>query len=359
MVFSFGCAKKEEKEITLGAIMALTGELAAYGIPVKNGMEFAQEEINKAGGINGKQVKIVFEDDAGDPKTAVSAFNKLIDNDKVPIILGPLTSGASLATAPIAEKRKVVQLSTIAGTIKLKYAGDYVFRVFGSDEYQAKAIAKFAIDKFKASKAAILYINNAYGQGIKEIVEKEFTGKGGKIVAVESFSEGDKDFRTQLSKIKQAKPDMIFGLSYWKEGRIILVQARELKMNTTILGGDAWFGPIEEMTNDVVKPLVFTNMAFGKQYKDYPKMQQFITAFSAKYGKEPDSYSATGYDAVYLAKNAIEKGGYNAEGIKKALYETKDFIGALGKITYDEYGDNVGAEFELDIVKDGKIQPYE
>ena len=167
-------SKKELEEIKIGAIMPLTGELATYGEPVKKGMELALEEINAKGGINGKPLKIIFEDDLGGPKTAVTVFNKLIDNEKVPIILGPLTSSASMATAPIAERRKVVQLSTMAGTIDLKYAGDYVFRVFASNEYQSKSIANKAIDVFNAKRAAILYINNAYGQGSKEVIKKRY-----------------------------------------------------------------------------------------------------------------------------------------------------------------------------------------
>ncbi len=166
----FPSCKREPKMIKIGAIMPLTGELATYGIPVKKGMELALEEINERGGINERTLKIIFEDDLGDPKMAVAAFNKLIDREKVPIILGPLTSSASMATAPVAERRKVVQLSTMAGTIDLKYAGDYVFRVFASNEYQSKAVADKAIDVFHAKRAAILYINNAYGQGSKEVV---------------------------------------------------------------------------------------------------------------------------------------------------------------------------------------------
>jgi branched-chain amino acid transport system substrate-binding protein len=350
--------RREAKEIKIGAILPLTGDLAVYGDPVKKGMELALEEINAKGGINGKPLKLIFEDDFGDPKTAVAVFNKLIDNEKVPIILGPLTSSASMATAPIAEKRKVVQLSTMAGTIDLKYAGDYVFRVFASNEYQSKSVADKAIDIFNAKRAAILYINNDYGEGSKEVIEKRYSERGGKIVAVENFNEGDKDFKTQLIKIKKSNPDIIFALCYWKEGAIILKQAKELGIKITFLGEDAWYGPIEEIAGDAVKLLVFSSMAFGEKYKEHPKMQKFIQSFRKKYGKEPDAYSATGYDAVYLAKHAIEIGGYNADGIKKALYNTKNFIGALGNITYDEYGDNIGAEFDLYVIRNGKTLRY-
>ena len=359
IILSFLFINQENgSDLEIGAVMPLTGDLATYGVPVQEGMKFALSEINNKGGVNGKKVKIIFEDDLGEPKTAVAAFKKLIDTDKVPIILGPLTSGASMATAPIAEKRKVVQLSTIAGTMELKYAGDYVFRVFASDELQGKALVDKAADVFKVKNAAIIFINNAYGNGIRQVVEESCKERGIKIVATESFNEGDKDFRTQLAKIKNAKPDLVFALSYWKEGALMLVQAKELGIDITFLGGDAWFGPVYETAGEAVDLLVFTNMAFGEKYKHHPKMQQFINSYTQKYGKEADVYAATGYDAVYLAANAIEKQGYNAEGIKHALYNTKDYIGALGNITYDKYGDNVGAEFELFVIRDGETLRY-
>jgi branched-chain amino acid transport system substrate-binding protein len=359
IILSFLFINQENgSDLKIGAVMPLTGDPATYGVPVQEGMKFALSEINNKGGVNGKKLKIIFEDNLGEPKTAVAAFKKLIDTDKVPIILGPLTSGASMATAPIAEKRKVVQLSTIAGTMELKHAGDYVFRVFASDELQGKALVDKAADVFKVRNAAIIFINNAYGDGIRQVIEERSKERGIKIVATESFNEGDKDFRTQLTKIKDAKPDLVFALSYWKEGALMLVQAKELGIDTTFLGGDAWFGPVYETAGEAVDLLAFTNMAFGEEYKHHPKMQQFINSYAQKYGKEADVYAATGYDAVYLAANAIEKQGYNAESIKQALYNTKDFIGALGNITYDEYGDNVGAEFDLYVIRNGETLRY-
>jgi len=358
-IFSpIGCSKKQPEAIKIGAIMPLTGELATAGQAVKEGMDLAIGEINTAGGIEGKPLKIIFEDDLGQPTVAVSAFNKLIDTQKVPIILGPLTSGASMATAPVAEKRKVVQLSTLAGTIQLKYAGDYVFRVFASDELQGAALVDKAADVFKAKNAAILYINNAYGSGMKQVVEEGSKKRGIEILASESFNEGDSDFRGQLLKIKNCNPQLVFALSYWKEGALILVQAKELGMTVTFLGGDAWSGPISKVAGDAVELLVFSSMAFGKEYAEYPQMQRFIRSFAEKYGKEASAFAATGFDAVYLAANAIKKGGYDSSGIKKALYETKGFIGSLGEITFDEYGDNVGAKFDLYVMRNNKTVRY-
>lgn len=357
LLLPVGCSTSDNA-INVGAIMPLTGELAAYGEPVKRGMELAAQEINAAGGIDGRKLSLRFEDDFADPTTAVGAFNKLVDQYKVPMILGPLTSGASMATAPVAERRRVVQLSTMAGTVDLKFAGDYVFRVFASNELQSNYISNAAVDILKAKTAAILYINNSYGQNSKQIIEKAFPARGGKIVDIESYDEGDTDFKTQLVKIKQANPDLIFAPAYWKEGATILKQAKELGITVHFLGEDSWYGPIAEVAGDAADLVIFSSMAFGERYKDQPRMQQFIKSFRENYGKDADSYSATGYDAVYLAKHAIETGGYNSDGVKTALYNTRNFVGALGKISYDEYGDNVGAEFDLYTIRDGKTVRY-
>ncbi len=344
-------------ELVLGAIMPLTGDLATYGRPVKEGMETAVAEINSSGGIAGKPVKIVFEDDAGNPTQAVNAFQKLVDYDMVPIVLGPLTSGASLATAPIAESRKVVQLSTIAGTIKLSDAGDYVFRLFPSDEFQGAYIGEAGAETFKSKRAAIVYVKNAYGEGIKGIVRKAYVAKGGTIVGEESVPEGGTDFNAQIAKVRLAKPDLIFGLLYYNEGAQFLVQLKQQRLDVRVLGGDAWFGPIGQIAGDAARLLVFSSVAFGPNYADSPKMQSFISGFRAKHGYEPDSYCATGYDAVYAAKYAIDKSGFSSEQIKNSLYHV-EFDGALGRVKFNSNGDNVGAKFSLFKIENNKAVPY-
>jgi len=349
--------KDRKSTVVLGAIMPLTGDLATYGKPVREGMEFAVTEINESGGIEGKRLQIVYEDDSGEPRKAVDAFKKLTDVDKVPMVLGPLTSGASLATAPIAELKKIVQLSTIAGTIKLSDAGDYIFRLFPSDEFQGAYIGKTAVEKFKSKRAAIIYVNNSYGQGVKEVVAKEYTSKGGQIVVEESVSEGGTNFNSQIAKIKIANPDLIFGLLYYNEGAQFLVQARQQGLNARVLGGDAWFGPIGKLAGEAVDLLVFSSVAFGPKYTDMKKMQVFINAFKVKHGKEPDSYVATGYDAVFAAKRAIEVAGLNPSKIKNALYKVA-FDGALGSIRFNEKGDNIGAQFSLFVIKGDQAIPF-
>lgn len=341
-----GCAKKP-KEIKIGAIIPLTGGFATYGEPVRDGMLLAIEEINNAGGIEGGKIKLVIEDDAGDPKTSVNAFTKLATTDRVPVILGPLSSGCSMATAPVAEKNKVVQISTLAGIPALSEAGDYVFRIYPSSEIGARYVAEEAIKRFKPKKVAILYANNPFGQTSRKIYEEESKEFNLEVVAVESFSDGDQDFRTQLTKIKKASPEILLCSTYWVEGARILIQMQELGIDIPVLGEDGWRGAIAEIVGKKgLENLYFADIAFGPEFEDYNIMQRFIDNFESKYHTKASTYAATGYDAVYIAKEAIEEGGYNGEGIKNAVYKI-DYMGALGYIKFNENGDDIGVVFAL------------
>jgi branched-chain amino acid transport system substrate-binding protein len=355
MVFPIGCVKKEEKEIKIGAVMPLTGDGATYGQNLRNGMELALSEINASG--TGVKYKIIFEDDKGSVKDAVSSYQKLISQDKVQIILGPAYSGQSLAVAPIAEKNKIVALTTLPGTIKLKYAGDYVFRVYASDEYQGKYLANVAYNKFGAKRAAILRANSDYAQAFRDVFIQNYTELGGKIVVEEVFDEGDKNVRTQLMKIKKADPDIVFAPCLYKDAATILVQAKELGIKKKFLGGDAWDGDIWAIIKGAEELGIFSKLLFTEENASL-KTKEFFKNYKAKYGTEPNSHAATGYDAVYLMKYAYENSDKTGTGLKDALYKVKDFPRALGSITFDSYGDNISLAFKLYKFKDGKVVEY-
>jgi branched-chain amino acid transport system substrate-binding protein len=332
--------------IRIGAIDPLTGPFAAYGEPVRDGMLLAVDEINAKRGIKGRKIELLLEDDGGDPKLSVNAFTKLATISKVPIIIGPLSSGASMATAPLANRYHVVQLSTLAGTIDLTHAGNYVFRIYPSSEVGSRYIAKVAINRFKAKRVAVFYPNNPFGVASNNFITEIMKQAGVNVVAVETFNDGDRDFRTQLTKISQAKPDVILCSAYYEEGAQILVQAKQLGLDVPVLGEDGWFGPIASIAGDALKNLYFANVAFGPDYKDNQKMQEFITAFERRFNRQANSFSAAGYSAVYVVKQAIETGGYDGRKIKDALYKT-NLTTAFGRIKYDRNGDNVGTTYGL------------
>jgi branched-chain amino acid transport system substrate-binding protein len=328
--------------IKLGAIVPQTGAFAVYGIPVSNGMNLALEEIN----ARGRLIDLIIEDDGGDPKSAVNAFVKLSTVDRVPAIIGPLSSGASLATAPIAEREKVVQLSTLAGTIELSNAGDYVFRIYPSSEVGSKYIAGIALERFKARRVALMYANDAFGVTARRFVAEVLKKNGIAIVADETFNAGASDFRSQISKIREARPDVVICSAYYEDGAKILVQSKQLGLAVPILGEDGWFGPIANRVGKALNQLYFANVAFGKDVVDNQRMQTFIKAYSAKFGIEATAGSAVGYDAVYLLKEIIDRVGTDPSRIQEALYQI-DFKGAFGNIRFDRRGDNVGATYAL------------
>ncbi len=353
LLFAFvpACERKESaatdgQTLTIGAVNPMTGPFAAYGEPVRDGILLAIDEINEAGGIDGRKIRLILEDDAGDPKTAVNAFTKLAAVSKVPVVIGPLSSGCSMATAPLAERYKVVQLSTLAGTIDLSNAGDFVFRIYPSAEVASRFIAKVAVERFKAQRATILYPNNPYGVAANRFINEVLTAAGVEIVAIETFNDGDRDFRTQLTKIRQAKADVLICSAYYEEGAQILVQAHQLGLHVPILGDDGWFGPIADIAGDALKHLYFANVSFGPEYADNQPMQHFIEAYRERYNRPPNSYAAAGHAAVYLVKYVIEKVGNDAARIKDALYAA-DLQTAFGTIRYDKNGDNIGASYDL------------
>jgi branched-chain amino acid transport system substrate-binding protein len=345
-VYRSGHQANNRETVRIGAIDPLTGPFAAYGEPVRDGMILAVEELNAKGGIKGRKIEILLEDDGGDPKTSVNAFTKLAAVSKVPVIIGPLSSATSMATAPLADRYHVVQLSTLAGTIDLTKAGDYVFRIYPSSEKGSRYIAKVAIDRFKAKRLAIFYPNNPFGVTSRKFITEVIEHAGARVVAVATFNDGDRDFRTQVMKIAQAKPDILMCSAYYEEGAQILVQAKQLGLTVPVLGEDGWFGPIAGIVGGALKNLYFANVAFGPEYKDNEPMQQFIVAFAQRFKKQPNSYSAAGYAAVYVVKHAIETGGYDGTKIKDTLYRT-DMMTAFGRIKFDQNGDNAGATYDL------------
>ena len=329
--------KKEQEEIKIGAIFALTADAAKYGERSKRGVELALEEINAKGGIRGKNINIIYEDSQGDPQKTVSAFRKLVDIEKVKFIIGPLSSPEVLAIAPIAEKKKVIILTPTASAPMITYAGDYIFRNVMSDVYEGEALAVFVFRNLKKTNAGVLYINNDFGIGLKESFKKKFEARG-KVVIEESFERRDMDFRTQLARIKAKNVEVLFVIGYAEMGQV-LRQTRELAVKTQIVSISMFEDPeILKVAGNVAEGVYYTYRVFDTENEE-PIIQQFTKQFQEKYKEAPDIFTALSYDAMRILANALEKGGIDVEGCKKALYNIKDFPGVVGKTTFDENGD--------------------
>lgn len=355
IVLFLGCG--EEKEIKIGVVTPLTGDGASFGRQTKMGVDLAVKELNAAGGIDGKRIVVQYEDDQMSPQQGTSAIQKLITVNKVPVILGGFTSTVTLAIAPIAESNKVVLISASSTDDAIKESGDYIFRNVPTNSAQGKTMADFATNELRAKSAAILYMNNDYGISLKDAARDRFLENGGEITSIEAYAPGDKDFRTQLSKIWAQKPDVIFYPGLYQESGLILKQAKELGLKAPFIGGDGSIAPeLIQIAGQSAEDSYYSNMAMGYGVAD-SEISKFEAAFKAEYGEEPSVYTSYAYDATNLIADAIKRGGYTAEGIKRAFYETKNFKGVTGITAFDSNGE-VDKSFYMYVVKSGKFELY-
>ena len=350
MVFSAGCVKKEEKEIKIGASLPLTGEVASYGIRAQRGIEIALEEINSSGGVNGRKVKVIFEDDKNDAKTGVSVITKFATVDKLPVVIGSAGSTVTLAMTPIANQNKVVLISPISSSVKLtQEGGPYFFRVCPADDAQAKILADWVLEKGQ-KEIALIYTNNSWGKPLAESFKKYFEMGGGKVRILEGVEEKTTDLRTQLVKIKAAKIKVVVSPTYPVEGGNLLKQAKEMGVKAEFYGGDNWDAP-EFLT-------AAGNAANGALFVDPSdtkggKFKTFSERYKAKYNEEADINAAFAYDTMIALFEVMKTGALDGPSIQKALYNIS-FEGASSKIEFDANGDLKSPAFDRNIIKDGK-----
>lgn len=353
-----GCGKKEEGVIKIGVITPLSGGGATYGEATKRGVDLAVARINASGGINGQPLAILYEDSKIDPQEGTKVIQKLISVDKVPVILGAFGSSVSLAIAPIAERNKVVLLSASSTADALRDAGDYFFRNVPPNARQGRSAARFVLEKLSMKSGAVLYMNNDYGISLTESFKQFFSEHGGAVAITDSYDPGGVDFRSQLTKIKAEKPQFVFYPGHYQESGLILKQARELGLNVPFIGGDGSYSPeLVSIAGNAAEGTYYTLMAMGYGVAD-AEIESFLTAYDSAYGGQPDVYSAYAYDAIQVIADAIRTGGYTAEGIKSALYSTRDFKGVTGYTTFDRYGE-VDKEFYIYEVMEGEFRPVQ
>jgi len=349
-------AKKEAKDIKVGIILPLTGPGAPYGQAEREGMELAAREANESGGIKGKKLLLSIEDSQTDPATGVAAIIKLIQIDKVKIIIGDLASSVTLAIAPIAEKNKVVLITPGSSSPKISRAGDYIFRLYPSDDYQGKILAEWAFEN-AIKKVGILYINNDYGVGLKDKFKGEFENRGGIIPVEEAYEQGEKDFRTHLTKLKARDVGGMFIIAAGQENANILIQLKELGINKRVFAPDSFKDEnIIKVAGNAAEGVVCSAPSFSLLEKRKVVIT-FLSDYKTAYKKEPNVFAAYGYDSVSLVSKLVRSYGYDSSVIKNELHRIK-FEGVIGEISFDESGDLV-PRMEFYIVKDGKFQLLE
>ncbi|HYO55564.1 ABC transporter substrate-binding protein [Archangium sp.] len=351
-----GGAPAETNTLLLGVVTSLSGTQATFGSSTRNGIDLALKEANAAGGVKGKKLEMRVYDNQGKPEEAAQATTRLITQDKALLILGDVASSNSLAMADKAQAAGVPMITHSSTNPSVTEKGDYIFRVCFIDPFQGFVMAKFARENLKIGQVAILQDNkSAYSIGLTEVFTRAFTEMGGKIPATESYSQGDTDFRAQLTTIKKTKPQAIYVPGYYNDVGLIARQARELGLTTPMLGGDGWDSEkLFELAGDALDGSYFSNH-YSPGNSD-PKVQKFIADYKAAYGGEPDAFAALSYDAAKVAIAALEKAkDVSGPSIRDAIAQTKDFPGVAGTITLDEKRNAVKSAAILKVAK-GKTE---
>ncbi|MDI2589043.1 ABC transporter substrate-binding protein [Psychrobacillus sp. NEAU-3TGS] len=346
--------------IKIGANLELSGAVASYGTSEADAIDLAVEEINADGGIDGKKIELIKVDNKSDAAEATSAAIKLTSQDKVVAIIGAATSGASVAQVQIATDTKTPMISP-SGTSTTVTVGDdgkvnpFTFRTAFIDPFQGTVAANFASNELKVKTAAV-YADNAsdYAKGLAASFIKDFEAAGGTIVAEESYVAKDTDFRSTLTRIKSSNPEFVFIPGYYEEVGLIVKQARELGINVPLMGADGWDSPtIVDLAGADALNNTFIITAYSADDPD-GKAKAFAESFNKKYGKEPNSFNALGYDSVYLLKDAIERAG-STDGtkIKEAIEATDQLELVTGLYSVDENHHPIKSAVIIEFV-DGK-----
>lgn len=347
--------------VKIGLNLELSGNVAQYGQSTANGVEMAFNEINEAGGINGAPLEIVLMDNKSDNGEALNAATKLITQDKVAAVVGPVTSGNAIATIPIATQYQV-PVVTPTGTNKditvdpkTGEVHEFMFRTCFIDPFQGQVAAKFAAEDLGAKTAAIYVDNNSdYSKGLQDEFTAAFEAAGGEVVAVEGFVIEDKDFRAALTKIKATDPDMIYVPAFYEQVGAILKQARELGYDKPMMGADGWDSPklLEVAGAAALQNGYFTNH-YSTEDTD-PMVQDFVAAYTEQYGSTPDALAALGYDCAYIVADAVSRAGSgDPVAVKDALAATADYKGVTGSVSLDEFHNPVKAAVVLGFTEDG------
>lgn len=350
------CKSGGGDSIKVGEFASLTGKEATFGTSSHEGTLLAIEQVNAAGGVLGKKLELLTEDDqtkAGEPANAV---NKLISKDGVVAILGEVASSRSLEAAPICQLNKVPMISPASTNPSVTREGDYIFRVCFNDDFQGGALANFASGTLKAKKVAILTdVKSDYSKGLAKSFKEKYAASGGVVGTELDFNGGDKDFKGQLTAIKSDAPDAIFLPGYYNDVALICIQAKQLGMNIPIFGGDGWESEsLLEIGKDAVEGHYFSTHCSIEQ--PTPEMTSFVASYKKRFnGKSPDAMAVLGYDSAMVLVDAIKRANSTESGaLRDAIAATKDFAGASGKISLNADRDAVKALVFIQI-KGGKF----
>ena len=339
LAFLNGCSKSAEQKPTIGALLAQSGQNAQWGANARQGMQLIQDQINAEGGINGVSLQLIFEDSKGEPREAVTAFNKLRDLDHVSVVLGDIMSATTLAVAPSANTSKTPIIGIGASAPAITDAGPYVYRVWPSDLYEGHAAAIWAAsDGHK--KAAIVFINNEYGAGIKNAFKEEFIAHGGAIVSEQSFESDTRLFRDVASKIKGVDCDIVYVVGYYENTALMVKYLREVGVTAPLLGTSSALNPkISELAGTAAEGFFVAVVNDIDEENLTPVQKKFFEEYQKRFGQKPDWAAVKAADALLIAAKCLKEGAKTGEDVKAKLDSIRSFTGISNEITFDENGD--------------------
>jgi len=329
-------------DVKIGVTLPLTGFAASYGEDAKRGAELAVDQANAAGGIKGDQIKLVIEDDEGIGKSGIAATQKLVGVDKVTVIVGGMMSSVALPASQIARQNKVVYLSTMSSHPDLTSPGGFIYRLAGSDALIGTTEVDFNLKVLKAKTAVGLFAQTDYGTMNGKLVREAFEKQGGKWLGTENFKEGATDFKPQLIKFKELKPDAMFIVATHKEAAQLFRQMTELNFKPQIMGTSMLDDPaIFELAGDTANGVFLATSKTESTPAGEKARADFVAAFKAKYGKDPGITASYYYDATHLAIDAMKAVGTAGPAMDKWIGAVKNYPGVTASITFTPIGDAV------------------
>lgn len=347
-------ASAQDDRITVGLIQPLTGSVAYNGTSVVNGVKLAMEQINANGGVDGKQIELVIEDGMCKPANSVSAAEKLIKSDEVPVLIGAFCSSATLAVMPVAAKYEVPLVTGVSSNPELTEKGnDWFFRATETDLVLAKAFAKILHDNLKLQNLAYIGVNDDWGRGAVQAFSSEIEALGGETVLKEHFEHGTTDYYTLLTKVRAAQPDGLFVAAETQDGSILVKQIKELGIDTKVFGVGSWAtADFVKLTGEASEG-IHAAVPYAASMET-PKNEAFVAAYQEKYDEFPGKYSAAGYNSMNIVAQAIDRAdSTDPAKIREALEKT-DYEGVNGRFQFDEKHQAYGFDLVLVQMQDGK-----
>jgi len=360
LVLVSACSALKEQQtlntVKIGAFLSLTGATSAYGISAANAIKLATDETNRNGAIDGKQIELEIEDDKSNTQDVPGIVEHLIKEHKVHALIAEPVSTRAMMAAPVAQQNKIVMISSASVKPELTQQGDYIFRACFISSTEGEAIAKFAVDRLKAKKVAIILDDkNDYAVVLAGFFADSFKKLGGEIVSQQKYEANATDLNAQMSAIKTAAPDVVFAPGFYTTAPLVARELKKSDIKATLIGSDGWDSPkLMDGGSEPFEGVYFANHFWAGS--DDPLVKKFVADYHAKYGVDPDAGAATAYDAARMLFDAFKRAkSTDSAAVRNALAQTKDFPGVTGKITLDANRNAQVPVYMLRIEKGGKF----